>query len=126
MPKAEGLTLAFDDESKIDSAFLETIDYKGETQDIVYETREFSVVCPFSGLPDYGRLIIAYTPNRLIVELKSLKYYILTYRNVGIYQEAATNQFFQDLQKLLKPKKLKIQTIYNTRGGIDTTCTIEK
>ena len=64
--------------------------------------------------------------KKSIVELKSLKYYITSYRNVGIYQEHVTNRIFDDLHHLLDPTYLKITTIYNTRGGIDTTCVIEK
>lgn len=124
MPKAEGLTLEFEPEEKIQSNLLETFPYEGKPQTIVYETKEFSAVCPFSGLPDYGIFKMTYIPNTKIVELKSLKYYLISYRNVGIYQEHATNKLYQDLSTLLQPKSLKITTIYNTRGGIDTTCSI--
>ena len=125
MPKAEGLTLEFKDESDIRVDLLETFPYDGNPQKINYTTSEFSAVCPFSGLPDYGKLIIDYEPGAAIVELKSLKYYITSYRNVGIYQEHVTNRIFDDLKHLLSPKQLKITTIYNTRGGIDTTCSVE-
>ena len=125
MPKAEGMVFKFDSEKKINVSFLETIAYSGNPQQVVYDTKEFSAVCPFSGLPDYGRLVITYVPKKKIVELKSLKYYLISYRNVGIYQEAATNRIFNDLYSLLKPAYLKIETIYNTRGGIDTTCVME-
>ncbi len=126
MPIAEGRQFEFDTESAIKTDFLETIFYDGNKQRVTYDTREFSCVCPFSGLPDYGQLIIEYIPDKLIVELKSLKYYIVSYRNVGIYQEAGTNRIFTDLYKTLNPHYLKISTIYNTRGGIDTTCLLEK
>ncbi len=126
MPKAEGLTLPFDSEKKIRVDLLETIPYSGEKQRIVYDTNEFSAVCPFSGLPDYGRLTVEYIPKKYLVELKSLKYYIVSFRNVGIYQENATNRICKDLFALLKPQYLKITTVYNTRGGIDATCSIEK
>ena len=126
MPVAEGLTLEFNDETAIRADLLETFPYEGNDQKINYTTTEFSAVCPFSGLPDYGQLIIDYEPGNSIVELKSLKYYITSFRNVGIYQEHVTNRIFDDLQLLLSPKKLKITTIYNTRGGIDTTCIVER
>jgi 7-cyano-7-deazaguanine reductase len=125
MAKAEGRLFEFEDEKSIQVELLETIDYSGEKQQITYETNEFNAVCPFSGLPDFGVLKIEYTPKKYIVELKSLKYYLISFRNVGIYQEAATNRIFQDLKKLLKPKALKITTLYNTRGGIDSTCVID-
>jgi 7-cyano-7-deazaguanine reductase len=126
MVKAEGQLFPFDKTDKIKPAFLETFPYKGERQLIQYTTREFSAVCPFSGLPDIATVVIEYIPNKLCVELKSLKYYFISFRNVGIYQEAVTNRIFTDLWKLLKPKRLLIKTIYNTRGGIDSVCQIEK
>ena len=90
MPTAEGRTVPFTGPEAIDVSVLETFAYEGPEQEIVTETREFSAVCPFSGLPDYALLRITYTPSDRCVELKSLKYYILSYRNVGIYQEHAT------------------------------------
>lgn len=126
MAIAEGLSLSFESESAIRVDFLETFPYEGARQRVRYETSEWSCVCPFSGLPDYGRLVIDYIPGDRIVELKSLKYYIVSYRNVGIYQEPVTNRLFQDLKTLLAPQYLRVETIYNTRGGIDTTCVIEE
>ncbi len=126
MVKAEGKEFKFEPEESIRTDFIENFPYKGNKQRVEYETKEFSAVCPFSGLPDYGYLLIEYIPNKVCVELKSLKYYIVSYRNVGIYQEAATNKIFDDLYDCLKPYYLKIKTIYNTRGGIDATCTLEK
>ena len=125
MPVAEGLTLDFSDESAIRVDLLETFPYKGNPQKINYITKEFSAVCPFSGLPDIAELHIDYEPNNHIVELKSLKYYLTSFRDVGIYQEHVTNRIFDDLKNLLKPSALKITTIYNTRGGIDATCSVE-
>jgi len=122
----EGRVFEFDGVEKLRSDFLEVFPYEGERQYVVYETEEFSCVCPFSGLPDYGKLTIEYIPKNLCIELKSLKYYIVSYRNVGIYQEAATNQIFKDLFAPLDPEYLKITTTYRTRGGIDATCTIER
>jgi len=63
-----------------------------------------------------------YVPDKKLVELKSLKYYFISFRNAGIYQEAATNKIFNDLFKLLKPRSLIIKTVYNVRGGIGATC----
>jgi len=126
MLKAEGKIFPFEKTDKIKSHFLETIPYKGEKQLVQYTTKEFSAVCPFSGLPDIAAVIIEYIPNCFCVELKSLKYYFISFRNVGIYQEAVTNRIFHDLWRLLKPKYLAIKTVYNTRGGIDAVCVIEK
>lgn len=87
---------------------------------------EFSAVCPFSGLPDIAIIDVSYMPKDKIVELKSLKYYYLSYRNVGIYQEDMTNRIYQDLKELLDPQELYIRTLYNIRGGIETVCEIGK
>ncbi|NOR46312.1 MAG: NADPH-dependent 7-cyano-7-deazaguanine reductase QueF [Candidatus Delongbacteria bacterium] len=125
MPKAEGMIFDFQDESGIRPELLETIDYDGNKQEILYDTDELSAVCPFSGLPDYGMLSIGYIPNKKIIELKSLKYYITSFRNVGIYQEALTNRIYNDLFNLLEPEFLRIETDYNTRGGINANCVMD-
>ena len=125
MPAPEGKVFSFKDITCIKSDFLETIDYDGLDQEITYTTKEFSAVCPFSGLPDIAIVEIVYIPNKHIVELKSLKYYFISFRDVGIYQEEATNKIYNDLFSLLKPKALKVKTIYNTRGGIDSMCIID-
>jgi 7-cyano-7-deazaguanine reductase len=125
MPEAGGKTFEFQDESAIQADFLETIDYTGNPQEITYETDEFSAVCPFSGLPDIGRVVIVYVPEKHLVELKSLKYYFISYRNVGIYQEAATDRIYRDLYRLLMPKSLMVKTVYNIRGGIGSTCVMD-
>ncbi len=123
MAKADGKEFSFLSEDHIDSSFLETFKFDSKEQYITTKTREFSAVCPFSGLPDLADVIIEYFPEGgLCVELKSLKYYFVSFRNVGIYQEAATKRIYDDLKSLLKTNKIKITTIYNTRGGFDTTC----
>ncbi len=126
MPKAEGRRYDFLDESAIDTGALETLPYNGRKQKITIDTIEFSAVCPYSGLPDYGRIVIEYVPNDRIVELKSLKYYLISFRNVGIYQEEATDRIYKDIKELLIPKELKVNLRYNTRGGIDVTCEMEE
>jgi 7-cyano-7-deazaguanine reductase len=123
MPKAEGKRFDFLSENTIQPDYLEIFDFDSPKQYILAETDEFSAVCPFSGLPDYAYLKIEYYPTGgKCIELKSLKYYIISYRNVGIYQEAATKMIYIDLKKVLNTEKIKITTIYNTRGGFDTTC----
>ena len=123
MPKAEGLKIDYGSEELINSEYLETFLFDSPNQYIITETDEFSAVCPFSGLPDYSYLKIEYFPEGgKCVELKSLKYYIISFRNVGIYQEAATKRIYNDLKKLLNTNKIQVTTIYNTRGGFDTTC----
>jgi len=121
--EAEGRRFAFADESQIRPDYLETFAFDSPEQYIRTETREFSAVCPFSGLPDLALLRIEYHPaGGRCVELKSLKYYLISFRNVGIFQEAATRRVYDDLCRLLVTKRLRVTTVYNTRGGFDTTC----
>ena len=123
MAKAGGKYFEFDDEDQINPDFLETFSFDSPNQYIATETDEFSAVCPFSGLPDLAYVKIEYYPTGgKCIELKSLKYYFVSYRNVGIYQEGATKRIYTDLKNVLDTKKIKVTTIYNTRGGFDTTC----
>ena len=124
MAIAEGRTLQFVGPEQIDVAVLETFDYEGPAQEIVTETGEFTAVCPYSGLPDFARLTISYVPQSRCVELKSLKYYVTSFRNVGIFQEHATARIAEDLFRLLAPRSLSVRTVYNVRGGFETTCTV--
>lgn len=124
MATAEGRTIPFVGPEQIDVAVLETFGYDGPEQEIVTETTEFSAVCPFSGLPDVARVTITYTPSDRCIELKSLKYYMMSYRNVGIYQEHATARIAEDLFAALAPRRISVRTLYNVRGGFETTCTV--
>ena len=109
-------------EEAIDLAVLEAVpfDYAGSATEIVYETEEFTFVCPWTGLPDFARLVIRYVPHHSLVELKSLKYYLTSYRNVGILQEHAVNRVLQDLVQLLQPVSMVIEAEYKERGGLKT------
>jgi len=123
MAKAEGKKFEYLDESHIDKAQLEVFDFDSIDQYIKTETNEFSAVCPFSGLPDISYVKIEYYPKGgKCIELKSLKYYFVSFRNVGIYQEAATKRIYDDLKSVLKTKQLMVTTLYNIRGGFETTC----
>ena len=114
MAKAEGKIFNFEDESKIDPNYLETFDFNSPNQYIKTETNEFSAVCPFSGLPDLAKIKIEYFPTGgKCVELKSLKYYFISFRNVGIYQEAVTKRIYNDLSSILQTEKIQITSIYN-------------
>jgi 7-cyano-7-deazaguanine reductase len=124
MAIAEGRTLPFTGPEAIDAAVLETFEYTGPEQQIVTETDEFSAVCPYSGLPDYAKLTISYTPGNRCIELKSLKYYIISYRSVGIFQEHATARIAEDLFRVLQPGNLTVATVYKVRGGFLTTCSV--
>lgn len=124
MATPEGLTLPFVGPEHVDVGVLETFAYDGPVQEVVTETREFTAVCPYSGLPDFATLTITYVPARTCIELKSLKYYVTSYRNVGIFQEHATAKIAQDLFHVLAPARLTVRTVYNVRGGFDTTCSV--
>ena len=98
--------------------------YKGQRDiDIVIKQPEFTSVCPMTGLPDFGCITIKYTPNVKIVELKSLKFYILQFRNVGIFYEHLVNHILNDLVGLLDPKRMEVSGDFTARGGITTTVT---
>ncbi len=124
MAIAEGRTVPFTGPEAIEAAVLETFPYEGPEQEIVSETREFSAVCPYSGLPDFATLTIRYVPSDRCVELKSLKYYVVSFRSVGIFQEHATARIAEDLFRVLQPHRLTVTTRYNVRGGFETTCTV--
>ena len=123
MAKADGKTFDYVDESHTNADLLEVFDFNSPEQYIKTETDEFSAVCPFSGLPDISYVKIEYFPTGgKCVELKSLKYYFVSFRNVGIYQEAVTKIIYSDLREILKTDRLMITTLYNIRGGFETTC----
>ncbi len=123
MAKAEDKYFKFKSEKEINPDFLETFTFDSPNQYIMTETNEFSAVCPFSGLPDLAYVKIEYYPEGgKCIELKSLKYYFISFRNVGIYQEGVTKRIYNDLKTKLNTDKIRITTIYNTRGGFDTTC----
>lgn len=109
-------------ETSIDASCLLAFDYEYPDQEseIVVDTDEFTAVCPWTGLPDYGVLTIRYVPGRRLLELKSLKYYLLSYRQVGIVQEHAANRILLDLVEACQPRRLTVGLDYNTRGGLHT------
>jgi len=110
----------------IDTAALETFPYErpGTAVAVDIETDEFTAVCPWSGLPDFGTVTIRYLPRARILELRSLKYYLLSYRNVGIYQEHAVTRMLDDLVKVVEPEWMEISLDYKVRGGIHTVCRV--
>jgi 7-cyano-7-deazaguanine reductase len=114
-------------EEAIDSQCLLAFQYEYPEQDaqVSVDTDEFTAVCPWTGLPDYGTLQINYVPDRSCIELKSLKYYLLSYRDVGIVQEHAANRILRDLVALCQPRRMTITLDYKVRGGLHTTVTVE-
>jgi 7-cyano-7-deazaguanine reductase len=107
---------------------LEAMPYQYIGKDITVniETEEFTCLCPWTGLPDYAYLNIKYTPDKDVIELKSLKLYLQTYRMVGIVHESAVNRIIDDLHKAIKPKKIFVELEFGIRGGIITTVSAER
>jgi 7-cyano-7-deazaguanine reductase len=106
---------------------LETFDNQFPDRDYRIEivAPEFTSVCPKTGQPDFGTITIAYTPDKLCIELKSLKLYLQSYRNQGIYYEHITNTMLDDLVSVGKPRWMKIEAAFNARGGITETVTTQ-
>ena len=84
---------------------------------------EFTSVCPKTGLPDFGTITIDYTPGPTCIELKALKYYLIDFRNRGIFYEAVTNQILDDLVAVCAPRRMTVVGDFSARGGITTTVT---
>jgi 7-cyano-7-deazaguanine reductase len=93
--------------------------YRG--YEITISIPEYTSICPRTGLPDFGTITIHYFPVKLCVELKSLKYYILAYRNLGIFYENAVNRILDDLVEACRPKWAIVRGAFTTRGGMHTT-----
>jgi 7-cyano-7-deazaguanine reductase len=104
------------------SSTLETFPNPGPQRDyeIQIQCLEFTSVCPMSGLPDFGEIRITYVPDALCVELKSLKYYMVEFRNKGIFYEQVTNQILDDLVATLQPRRMTVVGDFSVRGGIKT------
>ena len=99
-------------------------EYAGSRAEVEISTDEFTAVCPWTGLPDQGTLQIRYVPDRLCIELKSLKYYLLSYRSVGIVQEHAANRILEDLVRVCAPLRMDLRLDYQARGGIHTVVSV--
>ncbi|HEY3249454.1 MAG TPA: preQ(1) synthase [bacterium] len=110
----------------IDAGVLETFpyEYAGKNATVDIETDEFTAVCPWSGLPDFGAVRVRYVPQTKVIELRSFKYYLLSFRSVGIYQEHAVNRILDDLVALAEPQWMEVTLDYKVRGGIHTVCTV--
>lgn len=92
---------------------------------ITIKCPEFTSVCPKTGQPDYGTITVQYCPDKLCIELKSLKFYLQSYRNQGIFYEAVTNKILDDLVSACKPRWMKIVSQFTPRGGISTDVEVE-
>ena len=109
------------DAFKTDILEIIKYEYQGRRDiDITIRQPEFTSLCPRTGLPDFGCITICYRPDAKIVELKSLKLYLLLYRNVGIFYEHVVNRILDDLVEALCPKWMEVEASFTARGGITT------
>jgi len=99
--------------------------YAGREYEINLEVPEFTCICPKTGLPDFATIKVTYCPDKLCLELKSFKMYIVFYRNVGIFHEHLTNKILDDIVNAAKPRWAKVEAVMNPRGGITTTVVAE-
>lgn len=93
--------------------------------DITIEQPEYTSVCPMTGLPDFGCITVIYRPGEKIIELKSFKYYLLQYRNVGIFYEHLVNKILEDLVAVLSPKWMRVTGNFTPRGGVISSVSAE-
>ena len=100
--------------------------YPDAEQLVTYTSHEFNSLCPKTGLPDFADAVIIYRPSKYLVELKSLKLYLNSFRNVGIFQEHAANKVFEDFWAAARPRYLKVDFHFGARGGIDTRIVRER
>ena len=116
-----------DDESVVQSDSLLTFpyEYSGSDTEVSIDTDEFTAVCPWTGLPDFGTLVVTYVPGDVCLELKSVKYYLLAYRSVGIVQEHAANRILNDLVEACHPRRMTVTLDYKVRGGIHAAVTVQ-
>jgi len=97
---------------------IETIPNMHKDYEITIDIPEYTSMCPKTGLPDFGTITIKYVPNKLCLELKSLKYYIIGYRNLGIFYENIVNKILNDVVKACSPKRATVTGKFNARGGM--------
>jgi 7-cyano-7-deazaguanine reductase len=95
----------------------------GRDYEIAFECPEFTCLCPKTGQPDFATMTIRYVPDRLCVELKSLKLYLWSFRDEGHFHEDVTNRILDDLVRLLAPRRMTVMGDFNVRGGIHTVVT---
>jgi 7-cyano-7-deazaguanine reductase len=126
MVEAEGKEFPFAGVEALTPEVLETFPYEyGEREALVeISTDEWTCVCPYSGLPDFGTLTVRYLPSDACIELKSFKYYIVSFRSIGIYQEHAANRVLEDLVACCAPRWMELVLDYRLRGGIHTVVTV--
>ncbi len=99
--------------------------YPDRNYSVIHEAPEFTSVCPKTGQPDFATIRVEYIPDKLCIELKSLKFYLNSYRNDGIYFESVTNKILDDLAGACKPRYMLVTAEFNVRGGIGSTVEVE-
>ena len=111
---------------RMSSTTLETFPNPQPARDyeIAIRCPEFTSVCPKTGLPDFGEIRITYVPDQLCIELKALKYYLIEFRNKGIFYENVTNQILDDLVGVCRPRRMTVVGDFSVRGGIKTEVTV--
>jgi 7-cyano-7-deazaguanine reductase len=109
----------------VDAAEIETFPNPRPERDYEIDTRfpEFTSLCPKTGLPDFGEIRITYVPDRKCIELKSLKLYLIGFRNRGVFYEHVTNQILDDLVAACEPRRMTVVGDFSVRGGLTTTVT---
>ena len=112
-----------DDKTKLLETFKN--EYADRDYTIIHTAPEFTSLCPKTGQPDFAKITLEYIPDKLCVELKSLKLYLHSYRNDGIFYESATNKILDDLVKVCKPRYMLITAEFNVRGGISSVIEVE-
>lgn len=119
------LAAARKDPESVEASILDAVPYHyaGRGLDIEAVTEEFTHICPMTGLPDFGRLEIRYRPRSSIVELKSLKYYLVQYRQVGIFYEHVVHRILDDLVAVVDPVEMSVAYATRSRGGIESLVT---
>ncbi|MCP4673035.1 MAG: NADPH-dependent 7-cyano-7-deazaguanine reductase QueF [Desulfobacula sp.] len=124
--KSYKINYKIEDPSIVKTDILEPIPYAYKSKrsiDISIKQPEYTSICPMTGLPDNGCITINYRPDETIVELKSLKYYLLQFRNVGMFYEHVVNKILEDLVEVLKPLKMEITGEFTPRGGVSSIAT---
>ena len=107
---------------------LETFDNPQKKNDYIIkmDIPEFTCICPLTSQPDFAELYLEYVPDKLCVELKSLKLYMGSYRDIGAFHEDVTNQIFNDLHAVTKPRYMKLNAHWKVRGGITTRVEVKR
>jgi 7-cyano-7-deazaguanine reductase len=100
---------------------IETFQNQFPDYEITIEVPEFTSVCPKTGLPDFGTIVVRYVPGRRVLELRSLKEYLLAYRNLGIFYENVVNRILEDIVRACRPKSVSVTGEFNPRGGIQSS-----